>query len=74
MKKREEEKWKKEFSTRIKNRLVVLDMTQLELSKRTGIPMTSIYYYVNGITVPKSTVIPKLAKGLMVSVSYLIEH
>ena len=73
MKRSEEQKWKDEFARRLRWRLDELEMSQCELSRRIDIPQNSISTWCNGKVTPKAAVIPKLAKGLSMKVSDLID-
>ena len=68
-----EQKWRYEFARRIRERLEYLELSQRELSRRTGIPQGTISRYASGSMTPKADVIPKLAKGLILPVSELID-
>lgn len=68
-----EKEWKIEFSNRIKRRMEELNLNQHELSRRTHIPANTICMYVNGRCVPRATVIPRLAVGLILPVSELVD-
>lgn len=73
MKRTEEQKWRDEFARRLRNRLEYLELSQCELSRRIDISQGTISMWCNGLATPKAAVIPKLAKGLFMTVTDLID-
>ena len=69
----ETDKWIKEFQRRLKSRMEYLEISQLELSKRTGIHQAEISRYVRGKNIPLANNISKLARALSMDVRDLID-
>lgn len=64
---------KTDMGTFIHNRRKVLGIDQCELSKRCGISEAQISRIENGVSFPSLPSIVKLARGLQMSVSELME-
>ena len=59
-----EEEWRKEFSRKLKRKLIFKNMSQRELSLSSGIPYNTIRRYVGGETIPNVLSIKKISKAL----------
>ena len=59
---------------RLKVLLAMNDMTQTQLSEKTGISQRSLYTYEQKGILPRSNNLRKLAEALNVSVSYLLDE
>lgn len=68
------EQFQKEFSYRLKARMEYLELTQLELAKRSGLTQASISMHINGKVMPTAYTLAKLAKALIMSADDLIGH
>ena len=66
-------KYAQEVGRRIKARLEYFDMTQLELSKRSGVDHSEISKYIRGKTMPLAMSAVKIAHALNMNVSDLID-
>lgn len=60
------------ISNRIKQGLSMRDLSQQDLSDRTGIPKSSISQYVSGIAKPKADRLHLIATALKVSETWLL--
>ena len=60
------------FPMRLKARMTEMGLTVAELSKRTKLSESNIYYYRNGTVEPRQSAIYKLSKALDVSEAWLI--
>lgn len=60
------------FSEKLRETRLSQDISQSELSMKTGISERSLYSYEQGISLPRSGNIKKLADALCVSVSFLL--
>ena len=67
--------WKKEFSFRLKRRMQYLGLTPIELSKLSGVSIKSVRGYLDLLDpkIPNAIVVPKLAKALITTSSYLLD-
>ena len=54
----------------IKKRMLKLGYTQLELSKRSGVPQNTLSRYMNGISTPKAEYLKNIADSLDVSIDF----
>lgn len=59
------QKWLDEFAERLKLRMEVLDMSVKELSKRSGVKMSTVYTYLEKRRVPTAIHVAMLAKALV---------
>lgn len=62
------------FKERLKEAMTAKGMKAVELSEETGIPKSSISYYLSGTNVPKQDRIFLLAKALDVSEAWLMGY
>ena len=62
------------FGEKLKNARLALDLSQTELSQKTGISERSLYTYEQTGIMPRSNNLRKLADALNVSVSYLLDE
>ena len=62
------------FGEKLKSARLVLNLSQKELSEKTGISERSLYTYEQTGILPRSGNIRKLAEALNVSVSYLLDE
>lgn len=65
-------KYAKEFGRRLKARMDEFNLTQMDLSKRTGVPQPDISMYINGKYIPSVTTVVKLARALNMTTDDLI--
>lgn len=63
--------FKKIFSKRLRHTMYIRNITQAELSRKSGVSQTCISRYVNGMRTPTGLHISKLAEALKCSVEYL---
>lgn len=68
-----EEKWKREFSARLSNKMASSRIAGYELSKRTGISEVSISKYLHGHSIPSARNIDLIAAALNCTASELID-
>lgn len=68
-----EERWRKEFSRKIKKKMAIRAVTQKDLSKLLDMSQQSISNYINGRTIPNIFVIRRLANYFKCSVSDLTD-
>lgn len=61
---------KKFIADRIKERMLELGFTQLELSKRSGVPQNTLSRYINGISTPKVEYLNNIADILCVGIDF----
>lgn len=66
------EQFKKEFAMRLAARMDVIGMSQEELAKQADIHKIMIYKYLEGISIPRSDTLARLALALNVSADELI--
>lgn len=69
----DDETWNKEFRDRLLIQMDLRGISQVELSRRTGIGKLSIHKYVNGTGLPGIHNLVKIAKALRCSPSDLID-
>jgi len=62
------------FGEKLKKARLALDLSQTELSQKTGISERSLYTYEQTGIMPRSNNLRKLADALNVSVSYLLDE
>ena len=62
------------FGEKLKNARLALNYSQIELAEKVGITERSIYSYEQTGTLPRSSVLIKIADALNVSVSYLLDE
>jgi transcriptional regulator with XRE-family HTH domain len=67
------DEWLQEFSRRLVARMEYLEMTQTELTKRSGLDQMSISHYVNGKHCPIGYHVAALAEALIMKSSDLID-
>ncbi len=72
-KNQEKIEWKKVFGRRLGARMDELKISQCELSRRSGVPQMNISVYVNGKVIPSVYMLSKLAVGLQIAPSELID-
>lgn len=60
------------FSSNIRNRREMLNLSQADLAKRAGVTQTTIWMYENGESTPKLAIAIALAKALGVTVEQLV--
>ena len=68
-----EQEWTTEFKHRLRERMEYLEITQKELSKRSGVSQSLISGYLAGKTVPSAYHISLLAKALITTSDKLID-
>ena len=61
---------RKFIADRIKERMLELGFTQLELSKRSGVPQNTLSRYINGISTPKVEYLNNIADILCVGIDF----
>jgi len=61
---------RKFIADRIKERMLELGFTQLELSKRCGVPQNTLSRYINGISTPKVEYLNNIADILCVGIDF----
>ena len=59
------------FSEQLKTAMATMQISQIELSERTGIGKSSISQYISGKNIPKETTKKKIAKALGCTVEFL---
>lgn len=69
----QDEKWTKEFARRLQEQMDALDMDSKTLSDRTGLTEVCINVLLKGETTPWVPTVLKLAKGLYMYPSELID-
>ena len=69
----DEDKWKREFSARLFNKMANSRIAGYELSKRTGISEVSISKYLHGHSIPSARNIDLIAAALNCTASELID-
>jgi len=62
------------FHARLQHALYTANMTQVELAKRTGLARSTISQYVNGLFLPRSDALCKIAQALDVNERWLIGY
>lgn len=62
------------FGEKIRATRILLNLSQAELSEKTGLSERSLYTYEQGTSLPRSGNIRKLAEALNVSVTYLLDE
>jgi len=62
------------FGEKVKQARIALNLSQSELSLKTGISERSLYTYEQTGTIPRTSNIKKIAEALNVSVSYLMDE
>ena len=62
------------FSDKVKRSREVVGMTQSELAAKTGVSQRTIASYESGGAIARRSTMEKLARGLKVSVKYLMEE
>lgn len=67
-----EQDWTAEFKHRLRERMEYLEITQKELSKRSGVSQALISRYVLGKNIPSAYHISLLAKALITTSDKLI--
>ena len=67
-----EEDWRNNFGIKLSDRLIVVGMTQKDLSERTGISAQTISKYIRGCSSPSTYNIIKIAKALNCSTTSLL--
>lgn len=60
----DEDDFKREFAYRLRDLMLIKNVTQKELSERTGINTNNISRYVNGKNVPSFYAVDRIAKAL----------
>lgn len=60
------------FARRLRNILKQKNLTQTDLSKKTGLTMSAISHYVNAVQCPHSTALVLIADALNVGTDYLL--
>lgn len=65
--------WTQEFACRLKARMNVLGVSSYDLAKTCGLTYQCIDLLLEGNTIPLAITVVKLAKGLAVEPSYLID-
>ena len=65
-------KYAKEVGRRLKVRMDEFKLTQMELSKLTGVPQPDISVYINGKYTPSVITVVKLARALNMGTDELI--
>ena len=65
--------WKYEFARRLKGRMDELGLTGAELAERSGISQGHISGMLNGKFSPQGYTIYRIAEGLSVEPSYLVD-
>ena len=58
------------IADQIKKRMLKLGYTQLELSKRSGVPQNTLSRYINGISTPKMEYLKDIADSLDVKIDF----
>lgn len=69
----DDEKWKDEFSARLRRKMMNTDLTQDDLAGMTGISRVTISKYIRGRAMPSGSNLCKLARALECTVSDLAE-
>lgn len=72
-KNKERYEFAKEFGRRLQERMEELELSQCELSRRTGVPQMNISSYIRATRSPSVYVLSKLAVGLQLAPSELID-
>ena len=65
---------KKELKDRLAEGLTIRGMRATDLAEKTGINKTTISYYINGKTVPRSSKLYLIAQALNVSEAWLLGY
>ena len=68
-----EERWMREFATRLRHRMEYLGLNQMELAKRSGVTRPAISAWLTRRNTPTAINIVKIAKVLAVKPEYLID-
>lgn len=68
-----EQEWREEFSKRVKYKMDLLNMSQRELAKRSGVAEGSLSRYLGCLRTPRADTVVNISKALKCKVAELIE-
>lgn len=69
-----EQKWRNEFSKRLKDRIEYLGLSYTEVAKRTGTVQSEISKWVRAAHTPNTYYVIKLSKVLAMDIADLIDY